>query len=433
MESKNGNGTKKFLIISLEACSSDLAWQLKKEGNEVKYCILDKTQKDIADEFVDKVDNWEQHKDWADIIIFDDVGFGALADKLRKEGKKVVGGSTYTDKLEDDRDFGQEELKKVGVNILPHWDFTDFDEAIKFVKENPSRYVLKPSGKAQNEKELLVVGQEEDGKDIIQILEHYKQSWARKIKTFQLQKYASGVEVAVGAYFNGEEFITPININFEHKRMFPGEIGPSTGEMGTFSYWCDNNTIFQQTLQKMKPMLTQSGYSGYVDINCIANARGIYPLEFTTRFGYPTISLHMEGIQSKWSDFLYAMATKQKFELKTKKGFQVCVVIACPPFPFDDPAAFKRYSEEATILFKKPILDGVHIGDVKQVNSDWKLAGNSGYALVITGSGNTAEEARKQVYTRVKNIMIPNMFYRTDIGIRWYTDSDKLQTWGYLY
>jgi len=42
------------------------------------------------------------------------------------------------------------------------------------------------------------------------------------------------------------------------------------------------------------------------------------------------------------------------------------------------------------------------------------------------------EEARKLAYNRIRNIMIPNMFYRTDIGVRWYDDSDRLNTWGYL-
>lgn len=426
------NNKKNFLFVSKEALIGDLAWAVKKEGNNVKYYIEEKESRDICEGFVDKCDDWQKEKDWADVIIFDDTGYGETADKLRKEGKAIVGGSVYTDKLENDREFGQEELKKVGVNVLPHWEFTDFDEAIKFVTQNPARYVLKPTSKG-GEKELLFVGQEEDGKDVIQLLEHYKKSWAKKIKFFQLQKYVSGVEVAVGAFFNGSEFVYPININFEHKRMFPGDIGPSTGEMGTLMYWNPPNIIFKETLEKMKPALQQSGYVGYIDINCIVNSRGIYPLEFTSRFGYPTISIQLEGITSPQGEFLHAIATKTPYELKTKKGFQIGVVVAVPPFPFIDISAFKKYSEEATILFKKPATDGIHLGEVKLVDNDWHLAGYSGYALIITGSGQTVEEARKQVYQRIKNIMLPNMFYRTDIGIRWFTDSDKLHTWGYLY
>jgi len=61
-----------------------------------------------------------------------------------------------------------------------------------------------------------------------------------------------------------------------------------------------------------------------------------------------------------------------------------------------------------------------------------RVAGVSGYILIVTGSGQTVEEARKQTYNRVKNIRLQNMFYRVDIGTRWYQDSDKFQIWGYL-
>ena len=66
-------------------------------------------------------------------------------------------------------------------------------------------------------------------------------------------------------------------------------------------YWCGNtsmlwskpNQIFDLTLGRMKEQLRASKYVGYIDINCIANGKGVFPLEFTTRFGYPTISIHM--------------------------------------------------------------------------------------------------------------------------------------------
>ena len=430
------NGKKKpikFLFVSLEALIGDLAWEIKKEGHEVKYYIQKKSEKDVCDGFLEKIDEWEKYKDWADIIVFDDVGFGDIAEKLRKEGKPVVGGSVYTDKLEMDRNFGQEEMKRVGINTLPFWNFSDFDESIKFIQNNPDRYVIKPNGTAQNEKELVFIGQDDDGRDLIDILNHYKGSWGKKIKSFQLQKFALGVEIAIGAFFNGKDFIMPININFEHKKMFPGDIGPTTGEMGTSMFWGGPNKIFLETLNKMKDKLAASGYVGYIDINCIVNGRGIYPLEFTSRFGYPTISIQMEGVTSDWGEFLYALAKRENFELRTRRGFQVGVVIAVPPFPFTDHDAFRKYSEDAVIMFKKEDLSGVHICDVKDVDEDWHIAGQSGYVLIITGSGQTMEDARRQAYSRVENVMIPNLFYRNDIGEKWVQDGDRLHGWGYLY
>lgn len=108
------------------------------------------------------------------------------------------------------------------------------------------------------------------------------------------------------------------------------------------------------------------------------------------------------------------------------------MVIAVPPFPFNDDRTFRKFSEDAAILFNNQHLDGVHLGEVKRDGSDWRIAGRSGYSLVVTGSGDTTEEARNKAYKRVKNIMIPNMFYRTDIGSRWIEDSDLLLSYGYM-
>ncbi|MDP3901513.1 MAG: phosphoribosylglycinamide synthetase C domain-containing protein [bacterium] len=427
------NGKYKFLFVSFESLSGDLAWQIKKEGHEVRVYIKNSEDQDVYDGFLEKVSDWKNQVDWADVIVFDDVGFGQYADKLRKDGKLVVGGSVYTDQLEEDREFGQSEMKRLGLLTLPHWDFSSYDEALKFLQENPGRYVYKPSGFVSSEwKGLLFIGVEEDGKDLQEIIRSNQMILAKKVKSFQLQKFSSGVEIAVGAFFNGKDFIYPLNVNFEHKKLFPGDIGPFTGEMGTLMYWSGPNNIFKATLEKIGEEVKKAGYVGYIDINCIANARGIYPLEFTCRFGYPTISVQAEGVINEWGEFFYALAGGQPYELKTKKGFQVGVVCAIPPFPYDDKSEMTIY-KDLSILFKKPNLDGIHLGDVKMVEENWRIAGSTGYALVVTGSGNTVEDARKQAYGRIDNIMLQNMYYRTDIGLRWQEDSDKLQTWGYLY
>lgn len=421
-----------LLFVSIDGLITDIAWQAAQEGNQVKYHISNKNVAHVGDGFVPKVDNWKDHVDWADTIIFDDVlGQGKIAAKLRAAGKSVVGGTPYTDRLEDDRSFGQVELKRYGIPILPFHEFDSFDEAMSFVRTNPAQYVLKPSGDAQNFKQLLFVGQDDDGSDIIQVLENYKKVHSRRVKVFQLQKRVTGVEVAVGAFFNGSEFLYPINVNFEHKKLFPGNIGPSTGEMGTCMYWSEPNKLFNQTLLKMEPKLREEGYVGYIDLNCIVNNRGIYPLEFTARFGYPTISIQQEGMITPIGEFLASLANGGT-KLKTRSGFQIGVRVVVPPYPYRDKRLFEQTSKDQVITFKKPQKGGIHIEDLKMENGEWLVTGDSGVALVVVGTGQTVRQARQQAYSRVKNILIPNMYYRTDIGDRWFEDNDKLHTWGYL-
>jgi phosphoribosylamine--glycine ligase len=315
---------KNFLFVSLDGLIGDTAWQILKEGHNVKYYIDDVEEKDVTDGFVPKVDNWQKEVAWADVVVFDDVlGLGTHAKKLRDEGKLVVGGSPYTDKLEDDRSFGQEELKKAGVNIIQQQMFRSFDDAQEYVRSNPNKYVIKPSGEAQNKKQLLFVGEEETGRDVIQVLEHYKKVWSGKIEEFQLQKKIGGVEVAVGAFFNGNEFIYPINVNFEHKKLFPGNIGPSTGEMGTSMFWAPANNLFKETLAKMEPKLKEENYVGYMDINCIVNANGVYPLEFTARFGYPCLFIQQEGMLVPIGDFFYQLAKGEKPQLNNRSSVPI--------------------------------------------------------------------------------------------------------------
>ncbi len=279
---------RKFLFVSLSGLIGDIAWQVLKEGHDVRYYIEAEKERDIADGFVPKSKDWEKDAKWSDIVVFDDtLGQGEKAQVLRAAGKPVVGGTPYTDRLEDDRSFGQEELKAAGVSIIPYEDFDSFDLTIDFVKKNPDRYVIKPSGEAQNVKRRLFVGEEEDGDDVVRMLEAYKKAFSDEIKIFQLQRRINGVEVAVGAFFNGKKFVTPVNINFEHKKLFPGEVGPPTGEMGTAMFWSEPNLLFNRTLLKMESKLAAEGYVGYVDLNCIVNNNGIYPLEFTSSGNLP--------------------------------------------------------------------------------------------------------------------------------------------------
>ena len=426
-------GSRNFLFVSIDALISDIAWQVSKEGNEVRYYIEAESERSIGDGFVTKVDDWESHVDWADVIVFDDVlGQGAKAKALRDAGKHVVGGTPYTDRLEDDRSFGQEELRRHGVSIIPFEEFEDFDTAIAYVEKHPAPYVIKPSGEAQNFKRLLFVGQEDDGRDVIHVLQSYKAAYADTIKVFQLQRRVRGVEVAVGAFFNGTEFMQPINVNFEHKLLFPGDIGPATGEMGTCMYWSGPNRLYTATLAKLSKRLSEENYVGYIDVNCIVNGNGIYPLEFTARFGYPTISIQADGLKMPVGDFLYGMASGTLSRFKTRPGFQIGVRVVVPPFPYQDPKTFEGNSKGRVIIFRKPNIDGVHIEDVKQVNGEWVITGNSGVILIVTGHGISVKQAQAQAYQRVRNVLIPNMYYRTDIGDRWFEDHDKLHSWGYL-
>src|ERR1035437_9135258 len=46
-----------------------------------------------------------KHKPSDLIVLIDDVGLGQTGDVLRKQGYRVIGGSPFTDRIEDERQF----------------------------------------------------------------------------------------------------------------------------------------------------------------------------------------------------------------------------------------------------------------------------------------------------------------------------------------
>ncbi|MFB6301010.1 MAG: phosphoribosylamine--glycine ligase [Halobacteriales archaeon] len=432
--------SKNFLFASLDAALiGDIAWHVHQEGHDVKYYIEADSDQEIADGFVPKTDDWQAELDWTDVTIFDDiwigsdVGTGEIAKDLREKGHAVVGGTPNTDRLEEDRGYAMEVLEDHGINTVEHQVFGSFDAGIKYIQENPGPYVIKPLGEVQNVKRLLYVGRESDGGDVIDVLQAYKKAWAHRMKGFQLQRRVEGVEVAICGFFNGNEFITPVNFNFEHKKLFPGNIGPSTGEMGTSMFWTGRNKLFEQTLGRLEEWLAAEGYVGSIDLNCIVNENGIYPLEFTPRFGYPTITLQEESFESSTGQFFYDLAHGNDPELQVHSGYQIAVRVVLPPFPFDDEETYDENSRNAAVVFETESREGIHIEDTKNVDGQWRVAGESGMPLVVTGKGGTMQEARTQAYDRIDSIAMPNMYYRDDIGERWIDgEGDRLQAWGFL-
>jgi phosphoribosylamine--glycine ligase len=428
----NGNIKRNFLFVSRWGESLDIAYTTLLEGNTVKLYIEDKPSKEIGYGFVTKVSDWKKHIDWADIIVFDYTGYGKISQELRASGKIVFGGSEYTDALELDRNFGHDELQKHKVKIIPSKEFEGFAEAINYVEKHPDSYVIKPCGEIQELKQLLFVGSDDEGKDVIRVLKAYEKSWGNNFGNFQLQRKVKGVEISVSAFFNGKEFLRPLNITFEHKKLFPKELGVSTGEMGSSMFWTKESPIFNSTLQKFESTLAKKDFRGHIDINCIVNGNGIYPLEFTSRFGFPQVFIQKAGINESIGNMLYKIAIGESFTINAKKGFQLGVFMVVPPFPYDDKKTFDLFSKDSVVIFKKEMKEGIHPMHLKSINGEWLITGNTGIALMVSGTGLTMKDAQKTMYSRVQNIIVNNSYYRTDIGDRWFNESDKLMSWGLL-
>ena len=171
--------------------------------------------------------------------------------------------------------------------------------------------------------------------------------------SFVLMEFVEGVEMGVGAYFDGDKFLLPACLDWEHKRFFPGDLGELTGEMGTVVTYERSRGFFERTLARMEPLLRENGHCGYVNLNTIVNERGIWPLEFTCRFGYPGFAILTPLQETAWGDLCAAMVSRSTSRFATRAGFSVGIVLTLPPFPYPRPQV------EEPVGSPRPIRRGV--------------------------------------------------------------------------
>ncbi len=420
----------KFLFVTVFGESLSLMRTLEDEGHEVRYFIRDTKFQDVGRGVIPRVRDWRGYIDWGDVTVFDDVDFGREIDRLRKNGYPVVGGNQFGDRIENDRLFGQKILKEAGIKIPASWRFKSFAGAIRFIREYPKRYVIKFNG--QLARYLCYVGRSEKGDDMVKMIEHYQDTWPKNKKIdFILQEYIDGIEVSVGAFFNGKNFVRPVNVTFEHKHFLTGGIGPFTGEMGTSMFYSeDGGKLFRQTLAKIKPHLARTNYRGFIDINSMVTKGGVYALEFTSRFGYPQIDIQQELHKTPWGKLLFDLAEGTLTTFDVYSGFAVGVVMGGAGMPYE--ISYNKFGRGLPIFgITEENRKHVKFTEVSMKDGKYYSAGG-GYPLTVTGRGRTMEGAKGNAYKVVKEIIIPNSVYRIDIGDHWKHEAPKLKAWGYL-
>ena len=432
----------KFLGIGEYCDLGAMYLRLVEAGHEVKVYVENSDYHDVYAGMLTFTSDWQSELEWIrkagqdGIILFESATKGSIQDALRQDGYQVIGGSALGDMLEGNREFGQKILQKIGMKIANSFRFTDYDKAIDHINNTNKRYVYKSNG-ANSERTRNYIGMAEDGSDLVSLLKHYKSQMTAKLNEldFILMEYISGIEIGVGAFFNGEQFLQPACLDWEHKRFFNGNLGELTGEMGTVVTYRGANLIFERSLLHLESILKDSGYCGYINLNMIANAEGIWPLEFTSRFGYPGFCICAALQQDPWEAIFKRMLKKTSLFIATDSGFAVGIVLNVPPFPYN--YGYELLSKGLPILFQPSISEtdkqNIYFSEVALEGSSLVTSGAIGNVATVVGTGNTIEQARMQANYLAEKIIVPNIRYRQDIGTNLHLlELKQLADWGYI-
>ncbi len=416
-------------------------YRLAQRGHEVRVSVANPAYRDVYAGMLDFAADLQAELGWLreagkdGIALFESATQGETQDALRRDGFQVIGGSAFGDRLEADRAFGQQVLQGFGLRLAATYGFTAYAPALDFLRRQGGRYVLKFNG-ADNPRTRNYIGELDDASDMLALLATYAAHPGTPDEPdFVLMEFVQGVEVGVGAYFNGREFLSPACIDFEHKRLFTGELGELTGEMGTIVSYRGSEKLFAASLAKMAPLLREGGYCGYINLNMIVNEKGLWPLEFTSRFGYPGFAICEALHGEDWERIFQRMLRQDGLQVATRAGYAAGVVLTVPPFPYSH--GYEELSKGEPLCFRPGITAADHAGlyfaEVERRGEHLLTSGHTGYVGVATGIGTTVAAARDAAYALARKVVLPNLRYRTDIGERVErSDLRRLAQWGWL-
>lgn len=211
----------------------DFAWRASECGHKVKFFQAKTPHNEfVGAGLVDRIDDFNKWVLWADLILnVDNTRYLDIMARARAEGQSVISATKESASWEIEREKGMGVLKKHGIPTADHRVFTNYDEAIAYVKQTMKRLVSKPVGDGDADRSLSYCAK--SPADMVFMLERWKRM--KHKSRFMLQDFKVGTEMAVGVFVGPNGYASNYCENFEFKKLMVGDIGIATGEMGCYS------------------------------------------------------------------------------------------------------------------------------------------------------------------------------------------------------
>ncbi len=417
----------RILVVGGGGREHALCWALRRENpSAIIHCApgnpgtaLVATNHAIAAEDIDRL------ADLADMLGIDLTVVGpegplarGLADRLRAEGRIVMGPSAAAAQIEASKAFAKEIMAAAGVPTAASRTFTDVAQALAWVDRQAEPLVVKASGLAAG-KGAVVCATRGEARDVVRaMLGEGKFGEAGRVVV--VETFLEGEEISLLALTHGNEIVC-FPAAQDHKRLGEGDQGPNTGGMGAYSpvSLATPALIERATREVYQPVLAEmqrigTPFSGVLYAGLMIDGNGApWVVEFNCRFGDPEAQVILPLVAGGLTDSLWRVARGQApSPFRIQDGAAVTTVLAARGYP-DKP------EKGAAIVIPDDLPEGVtvfHAGTARDESGTLRASG--GRVLNVTAVAPTFGEAQRMSRAAAERIQFPGKVFRRDIGWR---------------
>lgn len=332
-----------------------------------------------------------------------------VVDRFREEGLAIFGPTKAAAEIEASKDFAKRLMVKYDVPTAGYATFSDYDEALAYVRKGSLPTVLKYDGLAAGKGVVIATTMEEAEATLKDMLLDTKFGEGRVV----IEEFLTGEEFSLMCFVAGNK-ICPMPVAQDHKRAYDNDEGPNTGGMGAYTELPfitaeDHAYAMESIMQRVADAMVAEGtpFTGVLYGGLMKTPNGIKVIEFNARFGDPETEVVLPRLKSDAVDVFMAVAQNEQPVAGWTNEATLGIVLASKGYPgsYDKGFAIRGTERVESKIY--------HMGTAIK---DGELVTAGGRVMFVVASAPTLREAQAKAREEVAKIECDNLFHRTDIG-----------------
>ena len=332
-----------------------------------------------------------------------------VVDRFQQEGLLIFGPTKAAAEIEASKDFAKRLMVKYDVPTAAYATFSDFDEAMAYVRQGSLPTVLKYDGLAAGKGVVIATTMEEAEATLRDMLLDTKFGEGRVV----IEEFLTGEEFSLMCFVAGGK-ICAMPVAQDHKRAYDNDEGPNTGGMGAYTELPfvtaeDHAYAMEKIMQRVADAMVSEGtpFSGVLYGGLMKTPNGIKVIEFNARFGDPETEVVLPRLKSDAIDVFSAVARGEQPVAEWSEEATLGIVLASKGYPgsYDKGFAIRGTERVECKLY--------HMGTQLK---DGELVTAGGRVMFVVALAPTLREAQLKAREEISKIECDNLFYRTDIG-----------------
>ncbi|MGH7534836.1 MAG: phosphoribosylamine--glycine ligase, partial [Gemmatimonadales bacterium] len=341
-----------------------------------------------------------------------------LADRLRAEGRLVLGPSAAAARIEASKAFAKEVMEAAGIPTAASRTFVDVSAALAYVDRHPEPVVVKASGLAAGKGAVVCPTRREAATVVRSMLGEGRFGDAGR--TVVIEAFLEGEEVSLLAVTDGHD-VELLPASQDHKRLGEGDTGPNTGGMGAYSpvTVATPELLSRARREVLQPALEEMRrrgalYGGVLYAGLMVDREGVpWVVEFNCRLGDPETQVVLPLVSDGLTDCFWRVARGEApSPIGRISAASVTTVLAARGYP-------ESPQTGAPIDLPAGLPEGVtifHAGTTR--GADGLLRVNGGRVLNVTAVAPTFAQAQRLSRETAEQVRYQGKVFRRDIGWR---------------